>query len=106
MADVKSEISRFFLFHVKYLTFSTSKDEFFGAAKTGPYETEKEHNPKMFFSDTQTSDVREFFGFILFVLDALPYVCMVRCGRSAVLVRSCKPHTIEDDAPCHAVPRL
>ena len=39
-----------------------------------------------------------------FVSDALPYwnVCMVRCGRPAVLVWLCKPHTIEDHVLRHA----
>ena len=34
MADVKSEISR--IFDVKYLTFSTSKNDFLVAVKAGP----------------------------------------------------------------------
>ena len=34
MADVVSEISRFF--YIKYLTFLTSKDDFLVAAKIGP----------------------------------------------------------------------
>ena len=34
--------------------------------------------------------------FHFFVLDALPYVCTVRCGRPAVFVWLCKLHTIED----------
>ena len=43
------------------------------------------------------------------MLDALSYVCMVWCGRPAVFVWLCKPHTIEDQAcpvPCHAMPRV
>ena len=41
---------------------------------------------------------------LLFVLDALPYVCMVRYGRPAVFVWLCKLHTIEDHV--RAMPRL
>ena len=38
----------------------------------------------------------------VFVLDALPIVCMVRCGRPAVFVWLCKLHMIEDHVLCHA----
>ena len=36
------------------------------------------------------------------MLEALPYVCMVRCGRPAVFVWLCKLHTIKDYVLCHA----
>ena len=34
--------------------------------------------------------------------DALPYVCMVRCGRPAVFVWLSNLYTIEDHVLCHA----
>ena len=32
----------------------------------------------------------------------LPYVCMVRCGRSTVFEYLCKLHTIDNHVLCHA----
>ena len=36
------------------------------------------------------------------VLDALPYVCLARCGKPAVFVWLCKLRTIEDHVLDHA----
>ena len=35
------------------------------------------------------------------MLDALPYICMVRCGCPAVFMWLCKLYTIEDHVLCH-----
>ena len=55
-----------------------------------------------FFCDTDISDVESFVAPFFFVLGALPYVCMVWCGRPAAFMWLCKPRTIEDHVLCHA----
>ena len=62
------------------------------------YRTEKNTIQTYIFSDT---DAESFMAPFLLCW-VLFRMCMVRCGRSAVFVWLCKPHTIEGQVLCHA----
>ena len=63
----------------------------------------KEHDPKILINDKSLHvSCLGVYGYIFFMLDVLPYVCMVRCGRPAVFMGLCKLRAIDDHVQCHA----